>query len=123
VLVHQNGLAQYLARTLAQRGDDRPLTILTGHDHIQHVDRHGADVVVDAGTVGAAGIYGVGQSSVGLADLHFSSRDNALDAADVIEVEPVSGAAQARRVVNTPCQTAGGDCQLLTNATDQSRPG
>jgi hypothetical protein len=123
VLIHQNGLAQYLAATLAQRADDRPLTILTGHDHIQHVDRHGSDVVVDAGTVGAAGIYGVGQSFVGLADLHFSNRDNALDAADVIEVEPVSGAAQARRVVNAPCRTGGRDCQLLTPTTDQSRPG
>jgi predicted phosphodiesterase len=123
VLIHQNGLAQYLARTLAERGDDRRLTILTGHDHIQHVDRHGAVVVVDAGTVGAAGIYGVGQSFVGLADLHFSSRDGALDAADMIEVEPVSGAARARRVVNTACRTAGGECPLLAPATDGSRPG
>jgi hypothetical protein len=121
VLVHQNGLAQHLAATLAERGDDRPLTILTGHDHIQHVDRHGADVVVDAGTVGAAGIYGVGNTFVGLADLHFSNRDDALDAADMIEVEPVSGAAQARRVVNAPCQTAGGECQLLAPITDESR--
>jgi predicted phosphodiesterase len=123
LLIHQNGLAQYLARTLAQRGDDRMLTIVTGHDHIQHVDRHGAVVVVDAGTVGAAGIYGVGQSFVGLADLHFSNRTDALDAADMIEVEPVSGAARARRVVNTPCKAAGGECQLLAPATDRSRPG
>jgi hypothetical protein len=123
VLIHQNGLAQYLGRTLAERGDDRPLTILTGHDHIQHVDRHGAAVVVDAGTVGAAGIYGVGQTFVGLADLHFSNSDDALEAADLIEVEPVSGAAQARRVVNAPCQTASGECQLLAPTTDESRPG
>jgi arginine repressor len=123
VLIHQNGLAQYLARTLAARGDDRMLTIVTGHDHIQHVDRHGAVVVVDAGTVGAAGIYGVGQSFVGLADLHFSNRDDALDAADMIEVEPVSGAARARRVVNVPCKTANGECQLLAPAIDRSRPG
>jgi predicted phosphodiesterase len=123
VLIHENGIAQYLATALAKRGDDRPLTILTGHDHIQHVDRHGAVVVVDAGTVGAAGIYGVGTTSVGLADLHFSNRDDALAAADMIEVEPVSGAAQANRVVNTPCKTAGGDCELLMPTTDRSRPG
>jgi predicted phosphodiesterase len=125
VLIHQNGLAQYLARTLAARGDARPLTILTGHDHIQHVDRHGPVAVVDAGTVGAAGIYGVGKAFVGLADLHFSNRGGALDAADMIEVEPVSGAAQARRVVNTPCRPAGGACQLLAPTTDgsRSRPG
>ena len=53
---------------------------------------------MDAGTVGASGIYGVGRDSVGLGDLHFAPAGN-LDAADLIAVEPVSGAAQARRVV------------------------
>jgi hypothetical protein len=38
VMVHQNGLAQNLARTLYASGYDHPLTILTGHDHIQHVN-------------------------------------------------------------------------------------
>ena len=67
VLLHQNGLALFLARTLQERGDDRALTILTGHDHRQHVDRYGPHVVVDGGTAGAGGIAGVGQDSVGLA--------------------------------------------------------
>jgi hypothetical protein len=58
--------------------------------------------VVDAGTVGASGLYGVGRDFVGLADLHFAGRE--LQAADLIAVEPVSGAAEARRAVIAPCQ-------------------
>ena len=102
VLVHQNGLAQWLAGQLRLRNLDRPLTILTGHDHRQHVTSYGPITVVDGGTVGASGIYGVGRDSVGLADLHFRVT-HGLEAADVIAVEPVSGAAQAQRVVIDDC--------------------
>ena len=112
VLVHQNGLAQWLARTLHERGGERPLTILTGHDHLQHVTSYGAVTVVDAGTVGASGLYGVGRDSVGLGDLHFAA-GGSLQAADLIAVEPVSGAAQARRVVIEPCTERSGICRLL----------
>ncbi len=112
VLVHQNGLAQWLASTLGARGDDRPLTILTGHDHRQHVTGYGAITVIDAGTAGASGLYGVGRDAVGLGDLHFAA-DGAVQAADLIAVEPVSGAAQARRVVTSgPCPVpAGAACR------------
>jgi Calcineurin-like phosphoesterase superfamily domain len=112
VLVHQNGLAQWLARTLMDRGVTKPLTILTGHDHRQHVTTYGPVAVVDAGTVGASGIYGVGRDRVGLGDLHFA-RTGDLEAADLIAVEPVSGAAQAQRVVTAPCTEPGGVCQLF----------
>jgi calcineurin-like phosphoesterase family protein len=112
VLVHQNGLAQWLAKTLMDRGVTRRLSILTGHDHRQHVTTYGPIAVVDAGTVGASGIYGVGRDRVGLGDLHFA-RAGDLEAADLIAVEPVSGAAQAQRVVTTPCTERGGVCQLF----------
>ena len=67
VMVHQNGLAQHLAKTLLERGDDeraadphrprppparRPLRAPTSS-------------VVDAGTGGAGGVFGVGTQSVG----------------------------------------------------------
>jgi hypothetical protein len=100
VLVHQNGLAQWLASTLSARREGRPMTILTGHDHRQHVTSYGAITVVDAGTAGASGLYGVGHDSVGLGDLHFGA-EGVLQATDLIAVEPVSGAAQAQRVVTT----------------------
>jgi hypothetical protein len=114
VLIHQNSLAQYLARTLWARGYHWPLTILTAHDHIQHVNHEGPINVVDAGTVGAGGLYGVGSNYVGLGQLHFAPGGPQLDAADLIQIEPVSGVAQAQRivlpeqcaVVHTGCGTA-----------------
>jgi Calcineurin-like phosphoesterase superfamily domain len=99
VLVHQNRLAQYLAHTLWAEGYFRPLTILTGHDHIQHVNHTGPITVVDAGTVGAGGLYGVGSNYVGIGELHFGTSGVNLQAADLIQVEPVSGVAQAQRIV------------------------
>lgn len=110
VLVHQNGLAQWLAARLLERGVTKRLTILTGHDHRQHVTTFGPVTVVDAGTAGASGIYGVGRDSVGLGDLHFAAAGD-LAAADLIAVEPVSGAAQAQRVVTEPCTEPGGVCR------------
>ncbi|HET7046918.1 MAG TPA: metallophosphoesterase family protein [Solirubrobacteraceae bacterium] len=106
VEVHENGLAQYLARALDQAGYKRPLTILTGHDHLQHVNHDGPIDVVDAGTVGASGLYGIGADYVGLGDLHWMAGDPVLEAADLIQIEPVSGVAQAQRVVLSP------DCSL-----------
>lgn len=118
VLIHQNGLAQRFARTLQERGDPPRLTILTGHDHLQHVTSYGPISVIDAGTVGASGIYGVGRDFVGLADLHFAS-DADLDAVDLIAVEPVSGAAEARRVLLGPCTAESGICHRYPLPHDQ----
>jgi predicted phosphodiesterase len=99
VLVHQNGLAQHLASTIAERPGHNPLVILTGHDHKQHVDRHGNVVVVDAGSVGAGGVLGVGDERVGLGDLHFAAKSASLVAVDLIEAEPFTGGASAQRVI------------------------
>jgi hypothetical protein len=101
VLVHQNGLAQFLAQTLHRRagGDQQPLVILTGHDHRQHIDLYGPLSVVDAGTGGAGGIFGVGTQSVGIATLQLPRGRPPPRAVDLINVDPVSGNAQADRVV------------------------
>ena len=122
VLVHQNGLAQWLAAQLHERGATQPLTILTGHDHRQHVTTYGSVSVVDAGTVGASGLYGVGRDSVGLGDLHFGAAGE-LQAADLIAVEPVSGAAQAQRVVTGPCDAPGGVCRRFPVPPADAPPG
>lgn len=100
VLVHQNGLAQDLARALAADGADQPpLTVVTGHDHKQHVDRHGPITVVDGGTVGAGGVFGASTQSLGLAALHFADGDERpLRAVDLIRFEPFGGSADARRI-------------------------
>lgn len=99
VMIHQNGLAQALARALDARGYDKPLTVVTGHDHKQHVDTYGTVTVVDGGTAGAGGLLAVGSQSIGVAQLHFAARAPRLRAVDLVEAEPFSGAAQARRIV------------------------
>jgi hypothetical protein len=100
VMIHTNGLAQYLAATLHKRGDSGPLLILTGHDHRQHVDIYGGSIIVaDAGTGGAGGIFGVGTQSVGIATLQLPQGRPPPRAIDMISVDPVSGNAQADRVV------------------------
>jgi predicted phosphodiesterase len=118
LLMHQNGLAQRLARTLLERGNPPELTILTGHDHAQHVTTYGSISVVDAGTLGASGLYGVGRDFVGLGDLHFSTAGRA-EAVDLIAVEPVSGAAEARRVLLTDCERPSGVCQRYPRPEDE----
>jgi hypothetical protein len=55
-------------------------------------------VLVDGGTVGAGGALAVGVQPAGFAELRLTA-DGALEAVDLIEVEPTSGAATARRVV------------------------
>lgn len=123
VMVHQTGLAQWLAAELHRSGYRRPLTILTGHDHQQHIDRYGPVVVVDAGTIGASGIFGAGSDSVGIARLRFipKSRDEParLSAVDLIAVEPFSGAARATRVIIDRMCPDEDTCRI---EPDQSRP-
>jgi predicted phosphodiesterase len=110
VLVHQNGLAQSLARTLAARPGAKPLAILTGHDHKPRVTVRGPVTVVDAGTAGASGIYGVGHEPVGLGQLRFAAGRRGLAAVDVIRAEPVSGTARAVRVPIALCREQPKSC-------------
>lgn len=99
VLVHQNALAQSLADSLWRDGYRTPLTIVTGHDHRQHIDRYGSITVVDPGTMGAGGAFEAGERFAGLAALHFAAERPVLGSIDVIEVEPFSGAGRGSRVV------------------------
>ena len=99
VLIHQNGLAQALARRVQERGDPDGLLILTGHDHKQHIDLYGDVTVVDSGTAGAGGAFGVATTPVGVAPLHFAADGARLRAVDLVQVEPISGAAEAERVI------------------------
>ena len=100
VVIHQNGIAQALARHLSEKPQPRPVVILTGHDHVQHLDRYAEEVVVvDAGTVGAGGLLGAGQESVGLAEVHFSDSPPQLRSVDLIGFDPVSGSAEAERAI------------------------
>jgi predicted phosphodiesterase len=101
VLVHQHGLAHALLDHVAAQEGAPPLLILTGHDHRQHIDRRGDDILVDGGTVGAGGPFAIGESAAGFALLHLTAA-NRLEAADLVQVEPLSGEGSARRVVFDP---------------------
>jgi predicted phosphodiesterase len=100
VLVHQNSLAQHLAGAIGSEYS-QPLTIVTGHNHFQAIDRYAGGLVnvVNAGTLGAGGPFRVGQESAGLGELHFSDLDATLQSVDLIQIEPLSGQAQAERIV------------------------
>jgi predicted phosphodiesterase len=100
VLVHQHGLAHALLELLAAEGG-KPVLVLTGHDHDAHVEREGAHVLVDGGSVGAGGVFGVGEEVSGLAQVHLDGENRAVSV-DVIEVDPASGEGQARRVILEP---------------------
>jgi hypothetical protein len=89
--------------------------VLTGHDHKQHVDLHGDDVVVvDAGSAGAGGVLGIGDEAVAVGDVNFAATDAQVRWVDLIEVDPFSGAAQAERVIveGGECDEDDDECQL-----------
>jgi predicted phosphodiesterase len=98
VLVHQHGLAHALLDSLPGE-EGRQLLILTGHDHEQHVEQRGSALLVDGGTVGAGGPFAIGEQPVGFVELRIASTGTRVQALDLIEVEPLSGEATARRVV------------------------
>jgi predicted phosphodiesterase len=97
VLVHQHGLAHALLERLAAEGGE-PVLVVTGHDHRAHVEREGAHVLVDGGSVGAGGAFGLGEEVSALAQVHLDGGNRAVSV-DLIEVEPASGEGRARRVV------------------------
>jgi hypothetical protein len=108
VLVHENGLAQFLARQLQDQDYPHRLVILTGHDHRQHIDLYGHIAVVDGGTVGAGGVFGAAKSPVGFAHLNLAPGGR-LISADLVRAQPFTGSAQADRVVlatKNPCRSA-----------------
>lgn len=95
VVVHQHALAHALLETI--RPDDPPLAIFTGHDHEQHLERLESATLVDGGTVGAGGPFAIGEQSVGFAEVHLGD-DGTARTVDLIEVEPLTGNGQARRI-------------------------
>jgi hypothetical protein len=95
VLVHQHTLAHALLDTV-QPGDP-PLAIFTGHDHRRHLEQSEEAVLVDGGTVGAGGPFAIGEQHAGFAEVRFSD-EGVAQTVDLIDVEPLSGNAVARRI-------------------------
>ena len=113
VLVHNHGLAERFGRALLERGPQPDLVVLTGHSHKQRIDRYGDVVVVNGGTVGAGGVLAVGSEKIGLGELSFGP-GGGLQAVDLIQAEPLSGGAQAERVIieGRECDDPEKECEL-----------
>jgi predicted phosphodiesterase len=113
VLMHNHGLAKEFGLALLERGAQPDLAVLTGHSHKQRVDRYGDVVVVNAGTAGAGGVLALGSQKVGLGELRFGAA-GALQAVDLIQAEPLSGGAQAERVIveGRACDDPEKECEL-----------
>lgn len=109
LLVHQPDLAESLAQRIFARTPEQDLTILVGHDHQQWLARYGNVVIVDGGSAGAGGLFGIGSEAAETATLHFGKNSGDLEAADFVAVEPISGASRAERVIvsdvcDSPCR-------------------
>ena len=104
VLVHQHGLAHALLDHVAAQEDHAPVVILTGHDHLQHMERVGRSLLVDGGSLGAGGLFAVGETPAGFIDLRLDSSFAPISS-DMVQIEPVSGDGSARRVVFDPRDT------------------
>ncbi len=99
LVVHQSAIGTELAERIAEADPDGlPLTILVGHTHRQRIDLYGPVTVVNAGSIGAGGLFGLGTQDVGLALLDFTTAGR-LDATELISNNPATSAARAQRVV------------------------
>jgi predicted phosphodiesterase len=119
VLVHQHGLAHALLDSLAP--DDPRVLILTGHDHVQHLEQQGNHVLVDGGTAGAGGPLAIGQQPAGFAQLDFAD-NGVLTAVDLVEIEPLSGAGSAHRIpIAEPAGDDGAEPVAAAPSAEQQR--
>ena len=92
------------ARPRRRAAGPTPVVILTGHDHLQHMERVGRSLLVDGGTLGAGGVFAVGEMPAGFIDLRLDASFTPISS-DMVQIEPVSGDGSARRVVFDPRDT------------------
>jgi predicted phosphodiesterase len=115
LMIHQQAIGRALAQRIWQADPDGPpLTIMVGHTHVQYYERAGPVTIVNSGTAGAGGIFGVGSQAVGMALMDFTSA-GVLEATDLIQTDPTTTAAQARRII-----TADPDCDGDTVVCDEA---
>ena len=99
VMVHDGRLAE---TALAAMREDPPATrlvLITGHTHRAGIERIGELTVLNGGSVGAGGTGNLGESTrFGIARLSYRNGEGFEPlAADLVEIDPGSGSATARR--------------------------
>jgi hypothetical protein len=99
VLVHEPELAAPALRALRADPPAAPLLVATGHTHVQGITAAHGVAEVNGGTVGAGGTGNLSEAQgIGLAIVSFRRDPFAPLAADLVRVDPGSGAGEARRV-------------------------
>jgi Icc-related predicted phosphoesterase len=99
VMVHNPALLPDAVKELDAEQRARPLLFLVGHTHHSSLTRSPGATVVNAGTVGAGGTGNLAEhSKVGIARLTYDVKPRFEPlAVDLIEIDPGSGNATARR--------------------------
>lgn len=101
VMVHAPALAQLALQALRDDPPARPLLLVEGHTHKASVQPLGTVTVLNPGSAGGGGTGNLaeGGGDVGLARLTYTRLPSfAPRAADLVQIDPGDGNAQARRV-------------------------
>jgi predicted phosphodiesterase len=101
VLVHAPGLAELALASLREAPPNGPLLIVQGHTHKQSSERIEGVTVLNAGSVGGGGTGNLAESGgdIGLARVTYTRLPEFRPrAADLVQIDPGDGEAQARRV-------------------------
>jgi predicted phosphodiesterase len=111
VMVHEPGLAQPAVDALRASPPAAPLLIVWGHTHRAEVRHDGTFTTLNAGSVGGGGTGNLAESGgdIGLARLIYDSVPSFQPrAADLVQIDPGDGSAQAQRYrLDAPVATLG----------------
>lgn len=100
VMVHEPALAELAVDDLRAHPPKAPLVVVWGHTHKAELRHDATLTTINAGSVGAGGTGNLADSGgdIGLARLIYSDRAGFRPlAADIVQIDPGTGAAQARR--------------------------
>jgi predicted phosphodiesterase len=99
VMVHEPALIDPALAILQDDPPTRPLVFIVGHTHKASIDRFAGVDVINGGSVGAGGTGNLTEpTKMGIARLIFTSRPSFQPlAADLVEIDPGTGSATARR--------------------------
>jgi len=99
VMVHEPDLAAPAIKSLRDDPPNHPILFVVGHTHRQAVDSAGGITEVNGGTAGAGGAGNLTEhQNIGLAVVTYDRKPWQPLAADLVDVNPGTGGADARRV-------------------------
>jgi hypothetical protein len=99
VMVHEPALIESALAVLQDQPPQRPLVFVVGHTHKASLQSYPGVTVINGGSVGAGGTGNLTETTkMGIARFIFTSEPEFQPlAADLVEIDPGSGSATARR--------------------------